>query len=199
MHAAQNRRRSCICWAPSVLCRPFANDFLGMAKVRASRDTATWLSVGGIPSYGSIGRSASCLATMWPGKAFSYQHALKPYQAIADYVANEPLSRLLRQLVHPDLGDGAVPSSIGGFRQTFFVVLGDRLPHWATTHLFAHETMEGDEQPGHDRPGVTRRGPDPGRRFGRQQGTTELRHIPLLSPPGAGVLAPPYDSSSRDA
>lgn len=65
-----------------------------------------------------------------------YRHSPGPYAAIADFVADEPVTRLLRQLLHPNPGAG-FPSSVRPFAGTFLLVVGDEVPAWARTQLHA--------------------------------------------------------------
>jgi len=43
---------------------------LGMANVFANARPSMLERIGAIPSYGSVGRSEICCATMWPGNTF---------------------------------------------------------------------------------------------------------------------------------
>lgn len=65
-----------------------------------------------------------------------YRHSQGPYSAIADFVSDEPITRLLRYLVHPDAGDYPL-QSVRSFAATHFLLVGDDVPQWARKHLLA--------------------------------------------------------------
>jgi hypothetical protein len=64
-----------------------------------------------------------------------YRHSLRPYPALADFISDEPLSRLLRTLIHPDVGAGGLPKPMRASFGTFFLIVGDECPVWASSHL----------------------------------------------------------------
>lgn len=59
---------------------------------------------------------------------------LGPFPAIAEFMRDEPLGRLLRRLQHPFMGSSDFPQGLSAFRGSYFVVLGEQHPAWLSMH-----------------------------------------------------------------
>lgn len=71
-----------------------------------------------------------------------YAPPMGSFPALVEYVRDEPLGRLLRRLQHPAMGGAPLPHELASFRNSYFIVMGDRHPKWLTMHQIERITLD---------------------------------------------------------